>query len=314
MNTNTVLSTTPANAINFEDTSTLTFYAIVSNAVVGGYGTPTGNVAFFSNGTALGNGTPVSGSPGTWSITIPQNNDGLLELPLGQSRILAQYTGDSGHAPSSSAYTINVYDQNSTPDFAMQSNVTYQTISPGNRAAKFALQFTSMNNLAALGIPITLTYSAPSGITCSGAPAAPNFGNKLYATVNYTCKAAAGVTIGQLATPGSPRGLWMAEGGAALACIFLFGLPGRRRRWQALLGSMALFVIAFGVTGCGGSQMYSPLDQLAANSGTPNAAAAVLAPGTYTVIVTGTASVYNRSQANTTVNVVHNVPLKVVVQ
>ena len=156
VNTSTALSTTPANAINFEDTSTLTFYAIVTNAVVGGYGTPTGNVAFFSNGTSLGNGTPVSGSPGTWSINIPQNGDGLLELPLGQSRILAQYTGDAGHAPSSASYTINVYDQNSTPDFAMQSNVTYQTISAGNRAAKFALQFTSMNNLAALGIPITL--------------------------------------------------------------------------------------------------------------------------------------------------------------
>lgn len=105
----------------------------------------------------------------------------------------------------------------------------------------------------------------------------------------------------------------MAEGGAALACIFLFGLPGRRRRWQTLMGSMALFVIAFGVTGCAGSQMYSQLNQLATNSSTANAAT-VLAPGTYTVIVTGTASVYARSQPNTTVNVVHNIPLKVVVQ
>ncbi|MGA9717097.1 MAG: Ig-like domain repeat protein [Acidobacteriaceae bacterium] len=314
VNTTTALSTIPANAINFEDTSTLTFYAIVTNAVVGGYGTPTGNVTFFSNGAELGNGTPVSGSPGTWSITIPQNGDGLLELPLGQSRILAQYTGDSGHAASSAVYTINVYDQNSTPDFAMQSNVTYQTISSGNRTAKFALQFTSMNNLAALGIPITLTYTAPSGITCSGAPAAPNFGNKLYATVNYTCKAAAGVKIGQLAAPGSPRGLWMAEGGAALACIFLFGLPGRRRRWQALMGSMALFVIAFGVTGCAAPNAFiQPTSQSTSSTPSP-AAAGVLAPGTYTVIVTGTASVYTRSQANTTVNVVHNIPLKVVVQ
>jgi hypothetical protein len=40
----------------------------------------------------------------------------------------------------------------------------------------------------------------------------------------------------------------------------------------------------------------------------------VLARGTYTVIVTGTAAVYSNSQPNTTINVVHNVPLKVVVQ
>jgi hypothetical protein len=32
------------------------------------------------------------------------------------------------------------------------------------------------------------------------------------------------------------------------------------------------------------------------------------------VIVTGTAAVYNSSQPNTTVNVVHNLPLRVVVQ
>jgi hypothetical protein len=34
----------------------------------------------------------------------------------------------------------------------------------------------------------------------------------------------------------------------------------------------------------------------------------------YTVIVTGTASVLANSQADTTVNVVHNIPLQVVVQ
>jgi hypothetical protein len=90
-------------------------------------------------------------------------------------------------------------------------------------------------------------------------------------------------------------------------------MPGRRRRWQSLLGSVALFVIAFGVTGCGGMMMSQPLDQLINNSNARNAAT-VLAPGTYTVIVTGTASVFTRSQTNATVNVVHNIPLQVVVQ
>ncbi|HEY3988600.1 MAG TPA: Ig-like domain repeat protein [Acidobacteriaceae bacterium] len=319
VNTTTVLSTTPANAINFVDTSALTFVAAVSNAVVGGYGHATGNVAFFSNGTSLGNGTPVSGSPGMWSFTIPDDpNTGLLALPLGQSRILAQYAGDADHAPSSSVYTINVYDQLSTPDFAIQSNTTYQAISAGSPTGQFTLQFTSMNNLAALGIPITLSYTAPAGITCSGAPAAPNFGTGLYATVTYACGVATGVTIGQVTAPANPRGLWMAEGGAALACVFFFGMPGRRRRWQSLVGSLALFLVAFGVTGCGASVAKGPNQSYydtvnGSTGGTPNAAA-VLAPATYTVLVTGTASVYTRSQPNTTVTVVHNVPLKVVVQ
>jgi hypothetical protein len=94
-------------------------------------------------------------------------------------------------------------------------------------------------------------------------------------------------------------------------------LPGRRRRWQTLMGSMALFVIAFGVTGCGAAMNGSSAQQIsdnAAGGGGSAQAATVLAPGTYTVLVTGTASVYTRSQPNTTVNVVHNIPLKVVVQ
>jgi hypothetical protein len=263
----------------------------------------------------LGTGTQVS--PGIWAFTIPQDDSGHMKVPLGQSRILAQYGGDAGHAPSSAAYTINVYDQDSTPNFAMQSNVTYQTISAGSRSAKFILQFTSMNNLSALGIPITLSYSAPSGITCSGSPATPNFGNRLYATVNYTCKAAAGVKIGQITAPANPRGLWMVEGGAALACVFLFGMPGKRRNWQALMGSMALLVVGFGITGCGSSVNASAASQLSDSlTGTGEAAQAkpVLAPGTYTVIVTGTAAVYTKSLPNTTVDVVHNIPLKIAVQ
>jgi hypothetical protein len=211
-----------------------------------------------------------------------------------------------------------VYDQTSTPDFAMQSNLTNQVLSSSVKTAPFTLQFTSMNNFSALAIPITLSYTGPAGIACSSSPAAPNFGNTLYAKVTFTCRAASGFKIGQLTAPAIPgkasRGLWMAEGGAALACVLLFGLPGRRRRWQSLLGSVALFAITFGVTGCGGSMMSQPLDQLSSSrSSTPNVAG-VLAPGTYTVIVTGTASVFTKAQTNTTVNVVHNVPLQVVVQ
>ena len=129
---------------------------------------------------------------GIASFIVPQNDDGVLTLPLGQSSILAQYAGDATHAPSSSVYTINVYNQFSTPDFAMQSNTTYQTISAGNRAARFTLQFTSMNNLAALGIPITLSYTTPPGVTCTGGPASPNFRQTIYATVNVTCRPCGG--------------------------------------------------------------------------------------------------------------------------
>jgi hypothetical protein len=240
-----------------------------------------------------------------------------MQLPLGQSNIVAQYFGDATHAPSSVNYVIHVYDATSTPDFAMQSATTFQTISAGNRAAHFTLQFTSMNDLAALGIPITLTSTPPAGITCSGAPVSPNFRKTIYATVNYTCRAATGVRIGEVTAPSTPRRFWMAEGGAALACVLLFGLPGRRRRWQTLMGSPALFVVAFGFTGCGATVASGPgqqyYDTINNSTGTPNASGA-LAPGTYTVIVTGTANVLTNPQLSTTANVVHNIPLTIVVQ
>ena len=163
----------------------------------------------------------------------------------------------------------------------MQSNLTSQVITAASKSAKFTLQFTSMNNFSQLGIPIALSYTTPAGITCTSSPAAPNFGKTLYATVNFTCRAAAGSRSDNWrlpAIPANPRGLWMAEGGTALACIFLFGMPGRRRKWQSLLGSLALFVVAFGITGCGGMAMSQAavLRRLINNS---NSAQATPVPG-----------------------------------
>ena len=246
---------------------------------------------------------------------------GLLTLPLGQSSILAQYAGDATHAPSSSVYTINVYDQFSTPDFAMQSNTTYQTISAGNRAARFTLQFTSMNNLAALGIPITLSYTTPPGVTCSGCagvaelppdhlrhgerhvPACGGNDNRASgggdeSTREFTRLLAGG---GRSST-GVHSALRCTEAAAQVANAD--GFAG------AVYGGLWLH----GLRSVGGERSVSAVTTTRLNSSSDAKTNAVLAPGSYTVIVTGTAAVYNNSQPNTTVNVVHNIPLRVVVQ
>ena len=82
-----------------------------------------------------------------------------------------------------------------------------------------------------------------------------------------------------LASP-THKGLpWYTEGGAALACILLFGIPARRRRWRNLLGMVALFVIlAGGVLSCGGGGG-------ATGGGTGVTGTTT---GNYTVTVTGT--------------------------
>jgi hypothetical protein len=84
--------------------------------------------------------------------------------------------------------------------------------------------------------------------------------------------------VSSLATPRKP--LWPA-GGAALACVLLFGIPARRRRWRAMLGMVALCaMLAGGLVGCVAPQ----------SSGCSASAAGGTTVGTYTVTITGTSN------------------------
>ncbi len=77
------------------------------------------------------------------------------------------------------------------------------------------------------------------------------------------------------------RGMRWYSGGAALACLFLFGIPAKRRHWRAFFGLIALFfALGAGVTACGGSGNPTKACAPIATSGTTT--------GTYTITVTGT--------------------------
>ena len=307
INTTTKLSTNPAGEVSFLDTSSPTFdVTVVANS---GGAAPTGNVTFFSNGTVIGQVALVSGAA-TFTIN-PDAKTGVLPLPLGQSYIIAQYDGDATHSPSTTSNKVDIYDELGAPDFSMQANETYQTISPANTTATFHVQFTSLNRFGAVGDKIALSYVAPPNITCSNNPAAPTFAN-IYSTLTVTCAPTAGTTVAHIATPSAPRSFWLAGGGTALACMLLFGMPARRRAWQSLIAGMALVVVAFGLSGCGATVANGPLKNYydSINHGTGG----TLAKGTYTVVVIGTSTVLSNSQPAVTVNLVHNVPLKIIVQ
>jgi hypothetical protein len=270
---------------------------------------PTGTVSFISNGASIGQGTLVNG---TVSFTInPDPTSGFLPLPLGQSFIIAQYNGDATHSPASSPARVNIYDELGAPDFSMQANETYQTMSPSKTAATFHVQFTSVNRFGTLGDKILLSYQTPANITCSANPSSPSFAN-IYSTLTVTCVPTAGTTVAQVTMPSNPRLLWLAGGGTALACVMLFGIPARRRSWQSLIAGMALVVVALGLNGCGATVANGPLKNYydTINHGTGG----TLAKGTYTVVVTGTATVLSNAQPAVTLNLVHNVPVKIVVQ
>jgi hypothetical protein len=76
--------------------------------------------------------------------------------------------------------------------------------------------------------------------------------------------------------PGLP---WY-SGGAALACLLLFGLPAKRRKWHAFLGLVTLcFALATGLAACGGGS---------STKACTNVATAGTSTGPYAITITGT--------------------------
>ena len=104
------------------------------------------------------------------------------------------------------------------------------------------------------------TCSVPATVTISGTTA-----QTFTLTVNTTAASAMNQPL---------RLPWPGEGGAVLACLALWFLPARRRRWLAMLSGVVLLCAVAGM-GCGGSG--------SAGGGQTNSGTA---PGTYTVTVT----------------------------
>ena len=87
--------------------------------------------------------------------------------------------------------------------------------------------------------------------------------------------------VSALHRPALPTGLHgYGEGGAVLACLLLFGLPARRRRWLSMLGLAVLFAaLSGGLTACGSGGS-------GGGGGTTTTGGTTI--GSYTYTVTGT--------------------------
>ncbi len=310
--TTTIAPTTPG-ATQFFDVSTITF-----NISVTGGATPSGNVQFYANGVNIGNSNLTNG---TGTFFVPFGTNSVSVLPLGANVITAQYTGDATHSPSTGVYRLTVYDDATAPDFSLQSSTVTQPLSSTSPQANYTLQFTGLNRFNGAATPITLSYTIPTGLQCSGTPATPNFHSTTYATVAVSCKLASGYTAPLTSRQAIRRNLplWKLGGGAALAFVFLFGLPSRRRRWESMLGVVVAVIVSFSIAGCadanstadqaGGKPTSSALLQRSATPG-----AVVLPAGTYTVVVSASAQILTAAQPNTTTTLVHTLPLQVSVQ
>jgi subtilase family serine protease len=154
-------------------------------------------------------------------------------------------------------------------DFSMFGNVVGITVAGGQGTSTITID--GRNGFSG-AVALTCTAPASAQITCSlsSASVTPS-GAKNTATSTLTVKTTAAASLDRRDTPLSPL---FTGGGAVLAGVFIFGIPGRRKKWGAV---MALLVVAFLLTavGCSGGGSSGPK-----NPGTP--------AGTYTVTVTGT--------------------------
>ena len=314
----TTVATSDGSASYFNYTGSVSF-----NVTVSGTGAnPAGTVTLFSNGLPQPGATAnlVSGKA---TITINADpNSLLLPFQIGTNAITVQYSGNASYAPSAGGTSINILSEGALPDFALQSNTTYGTLSPTVTQANFTLQLTSFNNFAALQPLLTFTATAPTGITCTFGKRTTRFAttsNYLQNTVS--CAAAKGYTVAAITPMDQPlHRFWLASGGAAFACVFLLGVPARRKQWQKMLGAALLLALALGVTGgltaCSSNMASGLSGQTAAadaKSGAAAAAAKTLASGTYQVLITASAPLATGLPANTSNTQVHTVPLEIVV-
>jgi len=137
---------------------------------------------------------------------------------------------------------------------------------------------------------VLLTASITSSPTGAQYPPTVSFGSTTPVSISGTTAGTATLTISTTAPtsavlvhPKRPGAPWYAAGSMALACIVLFGIPARSRKWQTMLGAaMLLIALTGGALACGGGggSTGGGGGGATSNPGTTT--------GTYTLTVTGT--------------------------
>ena len=180
---------------------------------------------------------------------------------------IATASGDSTSTVATATYTIDL------PSFSIKGAAI--SVAPGATTGNTStISLTPSGGFTGtISLSCAITPAAASDPATCGIPTSITISGSTAQTTTLTVNTTAATSA--LYQPGKP--FWPMTGGAALACILLFGIPARRRRWQSILGILILFFsITCGLVACGGSGNVGG----GGNSGTT--------PGTYTVTVTGT--------------------------
>jgi hypothetical protein len=245
---------------------------VVINTQSSGAG-PTGTVQFISNGVSLGEAS-VTGSapvPGNANYKFALGSASVnLNLPPGSTNLVAQYSGDSNYAASTSAQvTLTV------TDFSVSANPSQITISAPGQTGSSALSVTPLNGFNGT-VSFVVGSGCPTGATCTFSPPYVNLAGASSASSTLTITTTATSSadelrrgavggIRQLADGCPPGGhkvrpyylalVWLSAG--LLALVLLLGSPAVRRRYATLWFATTLLVVGVWAA-CGGGSGSAP--------------------------------------------------------
>jgi hypothetical protein len=280
--------------------------------------TAAGTVAIYANSVLVGTTTvTTTTNSGSTTYTVPLTN-GYLPCPSGTVIFTAIFTPSSGAvAPSSTTATEFINDDRTTADFGISTDTLTQTITPSSSSVYFQVQLTSIANFESLNDSIALTCSVPgnSNLKCSLGTTSTTIGSTGVAITTLQITGYPTVTNGALKS--SPQGgrWWLIGGGSTLAFVFMLGIPARRKGWRAGIASLScLIIIATSLSGCGSNMLTTKAAQQTTQSGFNSSGATAntsygiatnaVAPGTYHVTITGTATTNTTLTHNTQVTVI----------
>jgi hypothetical protein len=240
--------------------------------------TPTGNVLFTIGATTQTAALDKSGIA-TYSGTAP--------AAAGTLALSAAYQG-KGVFSASTSTTLDesIYLTTGTPAFSLTGatvtidrgattgNTAAISITPsGGFTGAVTLTATLASSPAGARDLPSLSFAASSVHVSGSGAASATLIISTTLTTNMATNTAANRN-GSAAEHGNTR--WYAPGGAALACLLLFGVP-RRRQWQRYLGMLVLLAaLASGAIGCTSNL---PMGSTSSDSGTT--------PGAYLISIQG---------------------------
>jgi hypothetical protein len=192
---------------------------------------------------------------------------------------IAAAIGYTNSAVATAVYTVSVPG----PTFAIEG--TAVTLAPGAVTGNASTITITPNGGFTGAVALTVAVTA-SPVAAQNTPTL-SFGSTSPVEITNASAATATLTVSTtsnssaaVAYPARPGGRGYIPGAAALACLLLCRVPGRRR-WRTMLGMGLLFAcLASGAVACAPSVTRNAI---IANPGTT--------PGTYTITVTGTSGV-----------------------